>query len=211
MKNLPQKYERLLRAYSQTLRVPQQTSPQPIVIAPFGPCCVGKTTTITHLAKRLSVVHINHDRIRILMRKRGLEKEEDALYKYLFIVRLAKKYLQRGYSVVLDRDFGTNNKDLLREIEKLTKELGARLFLIQITAPKQFIKKKIFTRKLISPEMGGIPDRHTAWSCYTYSITHYQENYKKLATKAIAKVNTSKPLTSQLKTTILFLKKEMGL
>lgn len=203
MEKLPKKYEALLKAYTRTLNVPSKRSPRPIAIAPFGPCCVGKTTTMTYLAKRLPVVHINHDHIRILMRKRGLEKEQGALYKYLFIVRLAKQYLQRGYSVILDRDFGTNNKNVLTAVKKETRRLNVKFFLIHIIAPKRFVEERARKRKWAN-------DR-TSLECYHYSITHYSGNYKRLASRAIAKVDASKRLSPQLKRSIAFLKKEIGL
>ena len=59
------------------------------------------------LAKELPVVSINHDKIRLFMRQRGITDTEGnkILYNHLLIVHLAKQYLNKGYSVILDREF----------------------------------------------------------------------------------------------------------
>lgn len=211
MKNLPKRYKKLMDGYAGTLKLPKQKSPRPIALAPFGPCCVGKTTTMTYIAQELPFVHLNHDVMRLFIRKKVDADPNPILYNHLLIVRLAKCYLKKGYSVILDRDFGTNNKNVLRAVEKETKKMGVKFFLIKITAPQKFIKNKIYTRKLLPPEKGGITDRDTAWRCYTNSITYYKDNYKKLTPRAITVVDTSKSLFSQLKKTVSFLKQEMGL
>ena len=167
---------------------------------------------MTYLAKKLPFVHLNHDKMRLFMRERGIGENEGnkILYKYLPIVRLSRQFLLKGYSVILDRDFGTNNKNILVAVEKETQRLGIKFFLIKIWAAKRFVVQKIMTRKLMPPERGGILDRKTALDCYLYSLTHYAKNYKRLAPKAVANINTSKPIASQLKNLIKFLKTEMG-
>lgn len=213
MRQLPQKYKRLALEISHTFKLPRKKSPHTIAIGPFGPCCIGKTTTMTYIARQLPVVHINHDKIRLFMTKKKIPKTEqvEILYKHLLIVHLAKQHICKGYSVILDRDFGTNNRNLLIATKRETKKLMARFFLIQIKAPQWFIKRKIQTRRLIPPKTGGIQDRKTAMACYLYSLKHYKNNYIRLLPQAIAIVDTSKPIPFQLKEPLKLLKREMGL
>ena len=194
-----------------TLNMPVKKSPHPIAIAPFGPCCVGKTTTMTYLAEQLPFVHLNHDEMRVFIHNQDVPGDpNDMLYNHLLIIRLAEKYLEEGYSIIVDRDFGTNNKYMLDALEEITRALDVKLFLMKITAPETFIREKVYTR-YVYPKQGGVPDGDTGWSCYTYAITHYQKNYEQLAPRAVATVDTSQQLSSQLIDTIKFLRKEMGI
>lgn len=211
MRQLSIKSKKLLKEFSKTLKLPKEKSVNPIAIAPFGPCCVGKTTTMNQLAKKLPVVHVNHDKMRLFMWNKGIEDVNGTLYKQSLIVYLAEQYLSKGYSVIIDRDFGTNNKNVLADMDKETKKLGVKFFLIQVKAPRWFINKKILTRKLLPKEEGGIPDRETAMSRYLYSVKNYSNNYRHLKSRAMATVDTSKLITIQLRPVIKFLKKEMGI
>lgn len=167
---------------------------------------------MTYIARRLPFVHINHDAIRLFFRQKNVPEREGSkiLYQHLFVIHLTKHYLLKRYNVIVDRDFGTNDKNILVAADREIKKLGARFSLIGVETPRWFIKKKILTRKLIPPERGGIPDRKTAMDCYRYSLTHYKENYVRLTRRALAVVDTSKPLSSQLQRPLKFLKREMG-
>ena len=188
--------------------MPKRKSPQPIAIGPFGPCWTGKTTTMKHFAKRLPLVHIEHDKIRLFLRKKKINETEKnkILYKYCLIFHIAKQFLLKNYSVIIDRDFATKNRNILKTVDEEAKKMKVKFFLIRIKAPKMFILKK---KKFISGEKGGMaPDRQTTVDCHLYSLKHY--NYNDLMPRAIAIIDTSKPIMLQLNRTIPFLKKEMG-
>lgn len=208
MLQLPLKYEKLVGEFSKTLELPKKKSPHPIVVGPFGPCWSGKTTIMELLAKRLPFVHIEHDRIRLFMKKKGLGESEwnKILYKNCLIVYIAKRFLLKNYSVITDRDFATKNRNILKAVDEETKKMGLKFFLIRIKAPKAFILKR---KKFVKGEKGGMaPNRETAVNCHLYSLKHY--HYDNLMPRAIAAIDTSKAIMPQLKKSISFLKKEMG-
>lgn len=217
MSKLPIQLQKLVNNFAKTIKLPKKESPHPIALGPFGPCCAGKTTTVKYLLKELPFVHIEHDGLRVFMRKRGFDKDTEMnqnLYKYLLIIHLAKHFLNKGYSVILDRNFAIMHDKSGKvkgkfDIKRWEGLLGIKLFLIRIKAPKWFVIKKIRTTKIIPREKGGIfASRDDLMKCYLDALKY---DYERLAPQVIGVVDTSKPIPPQIKKFIPLLKREMGL
>ncbi len=209
---LPNKVEELALDFCKIIKLPAAKSPRPIIVGPFGPCLIGKTTTMRRLAQKLPFVHIEHDRIRRFLTENemGGNEQKKILYDYLFIVHIARYFLEKGYSVIVDRSFSTGHKRFLTVLEQEAKERKTKFFLIRIKAPKRFILRKIKNLKPTSEEK-YLPDKKTGVDCYLYALKNYKKFYDALKPRALAVINTSKPISPQFKKALPILKKEMGI
>jgi len=208
MNKLPDRINKLAKDFSKTTKLPAAKSPRPIIVGPFGPCLIGKTTSMKVLARKSPFVHIEHDKIRRFLTKKGISEDEqkEILYKYLFIVYVAEHFLKKGYSVIVDRNFATGHHSFLTALKKEAAKRKTKFFLIRIKAPKWFILKKIKNMKLKQ-----IPDRKTGFDCYFYALKNYKKFYNELKSRALITIDTSKPISPQFQKIIPFLKKEMGI
>lgn len=221
MHPLPRRYQSLISAFAKTIKLPEKKSPLPIAVGPFGPCCVGKSTAMKELAKKLPLVRIDHDALRLFMRGRGYNQDNkmnEILYKYRLILHLAKSFLKSGYSVILDRNFAIPHSEtgqanpklnIQKQIKGWERDLGTKFFLIEVKAPKKFVLNKIKTMKVIPGKEGGLlATREALLGCYFGALKY---NYKVLSHGAIGAINTSKPISKQLAKLTPFLKSEVGL
>ena len=123
----------------------------------------------------------------------GGNEQKKILYDYLFIVHIARYFLEKGYSVIVDRSFSTGHKRFLTVLEQEAKERKTKFFLIRIKAPKRFILRKIKNLKPTSEEK-YLPDKKTGVDCYLYALKNYKKFYDALKPRALAVINTSKPI-----------------
>ncbi len=194
-----------MRNFILTLRVPRKKSLRLILVAPYGPSCVGKSTAMRYLAKHLPLVHIQHDHIRLFFRARGID-ENKYLYKYHPLERTGERFLKKGYSVILDANFATNHTHV-PAAKKLAKKYNAKFFLVRVVAPKSYIIKKLKAKKFLPLEKGGLlPSAEVAIAHFLRSLKEF--NYEWLKKETSVVVNSSKPLKPQLKNTIDLLKKK---
>ncbi len=211
--SLPNKLKKLAVDFSKTIKLPAIKSPRPIIVGPFGPCLIGKTTSMKVLAQKLPFVHIEHDKIRWFLTKKGIsdDGQKKILYKYLFIVYVARHFLKKGYSVIVDRNFATGHKNFLMVLEQEAIRRKTKFFLIRIDAPKWFILRKIKNMKLkTASEEKYLPDRKTGFDCYFYALKSYKKFYNELKPRALITINTSKSISPQFQKILPFFKKEMG-
>jgi len=213
MNKLPDRINKLAKDFSKTTKLPAAKSPRPIIVGPFGPCLIGKTTSMKVLVQKLPFVHIEHDKIRLFLTKKGISDDEQKkiLYEHLFIVYVARHFLKNRYSVIVDRNFATGHKQFLTVLKLEAKKRKTEFFLIRIKAPKWFILKKIKNLKLKIGSKGKyLPDRKTGFDFYFYALKNYKKFYNKLKSLALITIDTSKPISPQFQKIIPFLKKEMG-
>jgi len=195
----------LVKSFANTVLTPKKKSKKLIITAPYGPSRVGKTTVMKYLAERLPLVHIEHDDIRLFLRQKGLD-ENEFLYKHQLLLRVSEFFLGKGYSVIPDANFATDNKHL-QDAKELAKKYKAKVFLIRIVAPKQHVIKRIKDQKRSDKEW-VFPDADTAIEHFLRSSEQF--DYESLAPKTLAVVDSSKPLDSQLEEAIGVLRDAMS-
>jgi predicted kinase len=205
---LPKDIAAAVRAFARTLRVPRVRSLHPVILAPFGPSCVGKTSVMKAFARRIPVVHIQHDAIRLALRARGID-ENAPLYRYKLAIRLAERFLARNYSVIIDANFATRH-DHVRDAKLVAKRTGSHLHLIRVIAPASFIMKKLRHKIYLPTDRGGLfPDAATAIAHFRRSSEQQANNYIRLSKNALAVIDSSKPLSAQLRNPVRQLCAEM--
>jgi predicted kinase len=208
MTKLPKRFEILLKGFAWTLRKPKKRSSSLVIVGPFGPSCVGKTTVMRFIARRLPIVHIQNDAIRLFLRSRGID-ENKYLYKYELIHRVAQMFLKLGFSVIIDANFATSHKHVKRA-QQFAKQYGASFFLIRVVAPKQAVIKKLKQKRFLPVDRGGLlPDVETAVGHFLRSSKQF--DYERLTPQALAIINASRPLAPQLKAPLRVLRSAMGL
>ena len=193
-----------IKRFASALPVPQEKFNHLVIIAPYGPSCVGKSTVMKYLAKRIPLVYIQHDGIRLFFRAKGID-ENKYLYKHQVLFRIGELFLKKGYSVILDANFATHHQHV-PAAKKLAKRYRARLFLIRVTAPQSYILRKLKRKKFLPTNRGGLlPNARVAIEHFLRSSKQF--DYERLMRQTVAVVDSSKPLGSQLKRVISLVRK----
>lgn len=196
-----------LRQFGSQLNLPEKKPGRPILLGPSGPSCVGKTTTMKFIARRLPYfVRIANDDIRLFLRRSGSgSRETEAfIHKKIPAYHLAQKFLRKRYSVIVDANFATPHAKL-PTLRRMLKKPKTELFLIRITAPPAFVKRKLRNKRFF--KSGLLPSWKVAWQHFVRSRREF--NYDALADYYIGVVDTSRPLKRQLKETIAILASAM--
>ncbi len=129
--------ESITSLYESTLEIPKNKPKNQFILCPIGLIGSGKTTVIKPLSKKLSLLRVSTDEIRILFKKEGLDWEQARDIAY----GLIKKYLHRGFSVAVDADCVTERaRNYIAEIQK---ELNLKVVWIHINPPEEFIINKL--------------------------------------------------------------------
>ncbi|MFH1129375.1 MAG: AAA family ATPase [Patescibacteria group bacterium] len=129
--------ERITSLYESTLEIPKNKPKNQFVLCPIGLVGAGKTTVISPLSKKLSLLRISTDEIRILFKKDGLDWGQAREIAY----GLVKKYLHQGFSVAVDIDCVTERaRNYIAEAQK---ELDLKVIWIHINPPEEFIINKL--------------------------------------------------------------------
>lgn len=197
----------LIESFAKTVNTPEKKSKKLIIVAPYGPSCIGKSTVMKYLTEKLPLVHIQNDAIRLFLRERGMD-ENEPLYKYSLLQRVGELFLRKGYSVILDANFASDHKHV-QTAEEAAEEHNAKLFLIRVTAPESYIIEKLKSTKLLTLDGGGLlPDADTAIEHFLRSSEQF--DYESLMPKTLAVVDSSKPLDSQLEEAIGVLRDAMS-
>lgn len=127
----------VLQEYEQLIFIPKQKPINQFFLCPVGLVGSGKTTVTKPLAERFNLIRISGDEIRKILHDKGYGYEKVWDIGSL----LAEKYARLGYSVAMDTDCATLRT---REaLEKLAKELGAKVIYIHINPPEDFIINKL--------------------------------------------------------------------
>lgn len=196
-KNLSDKEMRKISLlYKKSLSIPSKKLDKQILLCPVGLVGSGKTTVLKPLSKKLSLLRISTDEIRGLLKKMG--------YNYIrareIAFNLIEKYAQRGYGVAIDADCVSPTKR--KKVEKLAKEIGAKIIWIHINPPEEFILNKL--RKF----------KHTwLFKNANDAIQNYfarKQLHKKLNFSFLYTFDTSrKDLKTQITSAVVLIKKEL--
>ncbi len=130
-----------MRAFEETLVIPEQLHRKQFVLCPVGLVGAGKTTVTKPLAERLSLVCISGDEIRKTLKEHGLS------YDGLIRIgsELMKKYLALGYSTALDSDAMSPRSKAV--IDNAEQEFGVTPVWVHVNPPEEFILNKLRTYK----------------------------------------------------------------
>lgn len=197
----------LIESFAKTVNTPEKKSKKLIIVAPYGPSCIGKSTVMKYLTEKLPLVHIQNDAIRLFLRERGMD-ENEPLYKYSLLQRVGELFLRKGYSVILDANFASDYSHV-STAENVAKKRNEKFFLIRITAPKSYIIEKLKSIKFLPLDGRGLlPDADTAIEHFLRSSEQF--DYESLMPKTLEVVDSSKPLDSQLEEVIGVLRDAMS-
>jgi predicted kinase len=197
-----------LRGFQKELKLPTKKAPRPVVIVPAGPACVGKTTTMKFLQKKLPYfVRIARDDMRVYLYRKGFTDKEmvdNFLFRASPSFRLAKIYLKKGYSLILDYNFAAFPSQSKPTI-KLAEKMGAKFFVLRIDAPAAFIKNKLRHKRFL--KYGVMPNWKAAYEHFLR--TSKQFDYDKFNNFYLAHISTARPLAPQMRVAIRKLYSEM--
>ena len=182
------------RDFKKTFQLPRRKPGAPIIVAIAGPSRVGKTTALKFVQKKLPYfVRLCHDDMRLFLRERGhsVPAVEKFLNESLPIATLGEYFLREGYSVMLDANFATDSKKI-ELVKKFSKKMEAPLFVIRAWAPASVVRERLRGKKTALFPDWRVGLRH-------FERSRKQFDYEKLKSLYVARVNTAKPLETQLK------------
>jgi hypothetical protein len=178
-----------------------------VILAPFGPSAVGKTTVLRYVAERLPFVHVQNDALRIFLRARWTDDYERYLYENELVHRVADRFLGRGHSVIVDANFATPHPHVARA-DGAAARFQAEVF--RVVAPESFVARKLRTMPFLPMSQGGLlPDVETC-------LEHFRDtsrlfDYDRLMPRALAVIDASSPLGPQLEGPLAVLRRAMGM
>lgn len=129
--------EKIVKEYEKILEIPEDKSDRQIMICPIGVVGAGKTTIIKLLSRKLSLLRISSDEIRKLLKENGYGY--DLANEIAF--DLAEKYIEKRYSVAIDKDCVSEYSQ--RRVEEIKKRYSIKIFWIHINPPEEFIINKL--------------------------------------------------------------------
>ncbi len=127
----------LKREYEKNLIVPLVKQSPQFFLCPIGLIGAGKTTVMKLLTKKFSLIKISTDDIRKILKKQEYNFKRAAEITFCLI----EKYARQGYSIAIDADCVRPSKR--KKIEKLAKEVGAKIIWIHINSPESYIINKL--------------------------------------------------------------------
>lgn len=129
--------EEVCLEYRSSIVIPQKKPARQFVLCPVGLVGSGKTSVVRLLAEKLWLVRISSDEIRQRLKERGFNYDRA---KEL-TCRIAREFIEGGYSVALDMNCGSQaSKDY---IAKFKKEYDLMALWIHINPPEDFIIRKL--------------------------------------------------------------------
>lgn len=132
---------RVAGEFARGIYMPKKRAGRQILLCPIGIIGAGKTTVLKPLSKKLSLVRVSTDELRILFRKNGYVWESSREIAYDFI----KKYLLKGFSVAIDADCISEKAQNF--IKQIRKQINPEIIWIHINPPEKFIIHKLKTYK----------------------------------------------------------------
>jgi hypothetical protein len=130
---------------------------EPLVLVVMGLPASGKTTIARAIARRLGLVHLSSDIVRKRLARlhptshvnvpfeRGVYSRDMSRRTYSMLRRHAARWLQRGYSVVLDATYGQPvERTALRH---LARRAGARLVFVVCQADDVTLRMRLAARE----------------------------------------------------------------
>lgn len=136
--NLPdQEMKKIISLYEGKLNIPSKKINPQILICPVGLLGAGKTTVLKPLSKKLSLLRIENDGIRKLLKKEGYDYNRAKEMTFI----IAKKYIKKGFSIGLDTNCAS--KESQYYIKKLVKKYELKDIWLHINPPEKFIINKL--------------------------------------------------------------------
>ncbi len=201
-----------LKEFYKTIKLPKRKPGRPVILAVAGPSCVGKTTAMKFIQKKLPYfARISHDEMRLFIYRRDFpdsKNVESFIYDNAPSYVLAAKYLKLGYSVILDDNLASKpNK--FKELQQLAKKFRVKFFVVRVLATESFVREKL--KKKIKPSKFLKTGVFRDWRV---GLEHFKRSkefdYNRFNDLYLAKINSAKSLDEQLKETISILKDKMG-
>jgi len=123
--------------YRSQIQVPNNKPLHQFLLCPVGLVGAGKTTVIKPLSKKLDLVRVSTDEIRIILKQKGYNYSgvRDISYK------VAKYFLDQGYSVAIDANCGTD--ETRRYIEEIAKKYQLPTIWLRVNPPDDFVVHKL--------------------------------------------------------------------
>ncbi len=142
---VPGRGQSRVRKVWQALQLPTGRLPQPTLILLCGLPGTGKSYLAELLATRLPVVVVASDQVRRILFPRPTYTSDEHYVVHSTCQELVDELLGEGYSVILD---ATNLIQRNRQYYySIAEERGARLLIIQTTAPEEIVQKRLQERR----------------------------------------------------------------
>ncbi len=181
--------QKLVQEFIKTVKVPYKNPRKQMIIAPIGVVASGKTTTMKILKELLPVIYLNTDEARVFLRKKKLWNKIAA---WELMNPAVEHFLKLNKSLIVDGDF-VDWRTRRQPLEKLAKKFKTAVYYINITAPEDFIIRKLINKKW--SKSGLFKDSAVGVREYFRRKPLHQ---KKLNIKFTGTVDTSKPIKPQI-------------
>jgi shikimate kinase len=132
--------EEIRQAYLKTIDIPKEKRTPQIVVCPVGLVGSGKTTVMKALSKRLGLVRISTDDIRMMLKERGFNYKKTGE----IALGIIEPLLGQSHRLGLDMDCAGSARPF---IEKLEKESQIRVVWLHIDTPEPEILKNLSERE----------------------------------------------------------------
>lgn len=130
----------IVSLYEKTLEIPTSIRPPQFFLCPVGYVGAGKSTVMMPLCEKLSLLRIENDVVRKLLREHG---DFDSQHARDISRELIIKYARNGYSVGIDANCGSSSRRHPGSIEDISREMQIPIVWIHINPPEEFIVNKL--------------------------------------------------------------------
>jgi len=126
----PQETEEIFKSF---IAIPKNIPDKQFFFCPVGFVGTGKTTVAKPISDRFGLLRISSDELRKILKENNLDfsplKE--------IILKIAKEFAERGYSISFDMDCG--NPETKTAIEELAKKLDAKIVWVHVDTPEDYV------------------------------------------------------------------------
>lgn len=132
-----EEFEEILETYIGRVRLPSRKFPVKFMLCPVGLVGAGKSTVVGKLAEKLPMVVVSTDNFRKTLKERGsgYDSAEE------LTLRAVRHFAKKSWNVAIDSNCGRAEKK--KQIEKLARELGAKIVFIEVNPPEAYILNKL--------------------------------------------------------------------
>ena len=113
--------ESIREEYEKSLEILPTKRPNQYILCPIGLIGSGKTTVMKLLAKKLGLVRISADEIRLIMEREGYSVEGNPGRD--LAMKVIDKYVRVGHSIAIDSDCASKIKELKKKADELNIKL----------------------------------------------------------------------------------------
>jgi predicted kinase len=129
--------EEIIQEYEKVLEFPASKPERQIMVCPIAVVGAGKTTVLKPLSEKLSLLRIDKDEIRKLLKENGYGYDDVKEMAH----NLADKYIGKGFSIAIDGD--CNSEEAQMRIKETQERYKIKIFWIHINPPEEFIINKL--------------------------------------------------------------------